>query len=82
MHYSVGENTAKKDVDIIICCGEQSKHTYEGLKDSGKEQIYYFENKEKMHKELDKIIKKGDTVYVKASRGCAFEETVEYLKKF
>lgn len=80
VHYSVGENVAHKDVDIVICCGQQSKHTYEGLKDSGKENIYYFEDKEKMHEHLKDIIKQGDTVYVKASRGCAFEKTVKQLE--
>ena len=42
--------------------------------------IYYFENKEKMHKQLNKIINDNDTVYVKASRGCKFEDTVAYLE--
>ena len=80
VHYSVGENAAQKNVDVVICCGEQAKHIYDGLKDSGKKKIYYFEDKEKMHKELGGIIEDSDTVYVKASRGCAFEKTVEYLK--
>ncbi|MEX1376075.1 MAG: UDP-N-acetylmuramoyl-tripeptide--D-alanyl-D-alanine ligase [Eubacteriales bacterium] len=80
VHYSVGQKAAEKNVDIIICCGEQSWHTYRGITENSEKKAYYFEDKAKMHQELDKIIKKGDTVLVKASRGCRFEETVEYLK--
>ena len=79
VHYSVGEYAAEKDVDVFVCCGEQSKYTFDGLQDAGLNQLYYFENKEKMHEKLKDIIKSGDTIYVKASRGCAFEKTVEYL---
>ncbi len=81
VHYSVGKNAAQKNADLFICCGKQSMHTYVGLKDAGQNHVYYFENKDEMHKKLGEIIKTGDTVYVKASRECAFEHTVEELKK-
>ena len=80
VHHSVGQRAGGKNVDIIICCGEQSLHTFNGVKENSQKRSYYFEDKEKMQKELDKIIKNGDTVLVKASRGCRFEETVEYLR--
>ena len=80
VHYSVGKNAAQKNVDLFICSGKQSMHTYVGLEDAGRANTYYFENKEEMHEKLGGIIKPGDTVYVKASRGCAFEKTVEVLK--
>ena len=81
VHYSVGQKAAQKQVDLFICCGELSRHTYQGLLDAGRMQVYYFEDKPAMHRELNGIIEQDDTVYVKASRGCAFEETVEELKK-
>ena len=81
VHYSVGKNAALKNVDLFICCGKQSVHTYVGLKEAGRANTYYFENKDAMHGKLGEIIKPGDAVYVKASRGCAFETTVEVLKK-
>jgi len=80
VHYSVGKNVATKDVDIIICCGEQSKYTYNGIVENSKTKAYYFDDKDKMHDDLNNIIKTGDTVYVKASRGCRFEKTVEHLQ--
>lgn len=80
VHYGVGTKVAKKNIDVVICCGDLSKHTYVGLGQAENIEVYYFENKEKMHSELNDIIKVDDTVYVKASRGCAFEKTVEYLK--
>ena len=80
VHYSVGKRAGDSGVDVIICCGEQSLHTYNGVTENSQKQAYYFEDKEKMHAELRDIIKVGDTVLVKASRGCRFEETVEHLK--
>jgi len=80
VHYDVGKKAALHNVDVFICCGEMSEYTYNGLKEANRSDIYYFENKEKMHKQLNKIINDNDTVYVKASRGCKFEDTVAYLE--
>ena len=43
--------------------------------------LYYFETKEEAIKKLDNIIKDGDIILVKASRGMHLEEVVEYLTK-
>ena len=38
-----------------------------------------FENKEELKEGLEKYIEEGDTVLVKASRGMALDEIVEFL---
>lgn len=81
IHSAVGKEIAKMNVDVFICCGEMSKFIHENiLKHSDKTSIYY-KDKEMMHNSLKELIKDGDTVFVKASRGCRFDRTVEFLRE-
>lgn len=81
LHYEVGEYAVEKNIDTLICIGEISRNMYEGaINTKGNTKIYYFETQEKFLSECDKIIEKGMTILVKASRGMHFEKTVEYLR--
>ena len=42
--------------------------------------VYHFADKASFFKQADAILKKGDTVLVKASHGMEFPEIVEYLQ--
>ena len=85
----MGEYAAEKGIDVIICTGTLSKHMYEGAAGFGREglqaaqkkEVYYFENRDEMLKELSSILKRGDNILVKASHGMHFEQVVEYLSK-
>ena len=89
LHREVGEYAAEKGIDVIICTGTLSKHMYEGAAGFGREglqaaqkkEVYYFETRDKMLKELSSILKRGDNILVKASHGMHFEQVVEYLSK-
>ncbi len=57
---------------------------YEGALSSRKEkeaEVYYFESRDEMLSELPGLLKKGDTILVKASHGMHFEKVVEFLQK-
>lgn len=79
MHYEVGRYAAEKNIDLIICVGTHSRYTYEGVYyeiDKGKtlSQAMYFMDKENVEDNIASILKKGDTILLKASRGMKFEE--------
>ena len=80
LHYELGEYTAKKAVDEIVCIGEISKNMYEGAKSVRQTGVHYFASQEDFFKELDRIIIPPMTVLVKASRGMKFEKTTDKLK--
>ena len=81
LHFETGEKAACTDIDLIICVGELSKHMYDGAKEKLKDRALYYKTQDDLQRDLSDIIKNGDTVLVKASRGLKFEKTVEFLKK-
>jgi UDP-N-acetylmuramoyl-tripeptide--D-alanyl-D-alanine ligase len=81
LHYKVGSYGAKKGIHRLIACGKLSKNTAEGARAAGCPEVFYFENKEALKKELSALIAEGDKVLVKASHSQAFEEIVGWLKE-
>jgi UDP-N-acetylmuramoyl-tripeptide--D-alanyl-D-alanine ligase len=80
LHRKVGNIAAQSGIDAVICCGERARDIYEGAAEQGSgQEIIYFDNKEKLIGELRNLIRSGDTVLVKASRGMRFEEIVKAL---
>ena len=75
-HKEVGEY-AKDRVDLLISCGEHIDDFKEGFE---KNRIKLYNTKVNLINDLNSIIKPGDVVLVKASRGEKFEEIVEKLK--
>jgi len=76
MHYDIGEYALKSDVDIVFTSGTMSKNTALGAMNKGK----YFETKEELLNALKAYLRKGDSVLVKASNGCAFKTVSDELK--
>lgn len=83
MHKEVGTHLIDKDVTEVIMIGEAAKHIYnELIESSTKKQVYHFENKEEMYKEIHKLISKDNTaILLKASRGMKFEEIIDRIQE-
>lgn len=83
LHGDVGRYAAGLGLDVIICVGELSEEMAREAKaaNTGKSEIHYYPTKEDLLRELQDIIKPGDTVLVKASHGMEFAEIVEKLKQ-
>ncbi|WP_101773035.1 UDP-N-acetylmuramoyl-tripeptide--D-alanyl-D-alanine ligase [Peptostreptococcus faecalis] len=81
-HRRIGKEAAKKS-DVILTSGEASK--YIGLEaiENGfdSENVYHFDKKEDLIKNIQQIIKNDDVILAKASRGMKFEDIVEYLEE-
>jgi UDP-N-acetylmuramoyl-tripeptide--D-alanyl-D-alanine ligase len=81
LHRKLGEYTASKSIDQIICIGELSKNMYEGALSVKSDGVFYFPDCDSFLSSLDKVITAPCTALVKASRGMRFERIAEQLKQ-
>lgn len=80
MHQEVGSYAASKNIDLLICVGELSRHMAEAAKETAPEkEILHFDHKEELIHTLPQLLQKGDTILVKASHFMQFEKLVEKL---
>ena len=81
LHEKVGKEVSKNNVDILIVSGENSKYIAEkAIKDGmNKENVYYFDNGDKIYNFIKKIWRDGDCILFKASNGMRFFEIADKL---
>ena len=80
LHAGVGEFLGKAGVDCLVAVGDLAKHIYDAAQSAPVPECYYCPTKAEALKVLDGVVKPNATILVKASRGMAFEDLVEYLK--
>lgn len=80
MHGEIGRYAAENGVDCLICAGERSKHMYEEAKLSGISEAHWFADRDEMMGQIGDLLKKGDSVLVKASNSMGFAEVVKMLE--
>lgn len=87
LHEKVGEEVVKNKVDLLICAGENSKYIVENAISNGmpEENVYYEENIQNVIFRIEKEMKQGDVILLKASNGMKFynianELTTKYAK--
>ena len=87
MHYEIGVYAIERKIDLVICIGDLSTKIYEGATDHLKKlginskRAIYFKTKEDFLNVYSTMLKKGDIILVKASRGMYFEDIIEKLNK-
>lgn len=81
LHEQVGKEVYQNKTDILMCSGEKAEYIAKKAKEMGmsEENIYYFEDKEKMANKLREIMKQGDVILLKASNGMRFFDIVERM---
>ena len=81
LHKKVGGEIHKNNIDILFCCGENSKYIVEQAEAEGmnKDNIYYMKTQEEIVQKVRKIAKQGDVILVKASNGMKFYELPEKI---
>lgn len=80
LHYGVGQHAAEKEIDLCICIGELSQETAKGAIACSDTEVKHFNTKAEFLTQADSLLKKGDTILVKASHGMEFPEIVEKLQ--
>lgn len=74
-HGEIGKFAAEAGVDLILGVGELAKDLVEAAGTNGQ----HFETKQALIAELPRLIQQNDVILVKASRGMALDEVVDYL---
>lgn len=82
-HCSIGSYAASTGIDIIISIGNFSKAMKKGAEASGADSrnLYAFPTKEEAAVQLGNILRAGDVVLVKGSRGMKLEYIVDYIRE-
>lgn len=79
LHYEVGQHAAEKGIDLCICIGALSKNTAQGAS-TGNGTVLHFKTKIDFLAQANNLLKKEDTILVKASHGMEFPEIIEKLQ--
>ena len=79
LHAGIGEYLAKAGIHCLVAVGELSKHIYDAAKAAGVPVCWHCADKAEAKPVLDSVVRPHATILVKASRGMALEELVEYL---
>ena len=82
-HYKVGLMCVDKNIDCLITIGEMAKNISRGAIDGGMnpDDIYEFDTGAEAIDKLSSIIRNGDVIWIKGSRGMRLEKIVEALDK-
>lgn len=78
-HEVLGMYAAMHGIDLIICVGPESESMFLGAIDIAPRRARYFETQKNLLSILPGLVRDGDTILVKASRGMHLEETVQFL---
>jgi UDP-N-acetylmuramoyl-tripeptide--D-alanyl-D-alanine ligase len=80
-HEEIGKLAGKK-FDVLVTVGARAKFIAEGARQSGMadKNILSFDTAEEAASEVQKLIKKGDLILIKASHSIGLEKVVEEIK--
>ena len=78
-HRDVGEYAAEKKLDILFTYGNQSLFSADSARKSGLENVISFDDKEKLAEKLLEVLRAGDVVSFKASRGMKLEDVIKAI---
>lgn len=76
-HKEIGEYARNSGVEKVICIGDISANTAEAAGDKAT----YFKDKDSFYGAMVELIREGDIVLLKGSRGMAMEEIIDKLKE-
>ena len=87
LHREIGTYVMEKEIDVLICVGALGKEIFDQAdqehvngKGPHKAELYYFATLQEAEKKLLDILKRGDSILLKASHGMHFEKLVEMLQ--
>jgi len=79
MHEDVGRYAASLGLELILCVGKVSRQMFSGAEAVAPGKAQYFETQDELLAALPNLVREGDVILVKASRGMYLEKTVEQL---
>jgi UDP-N-acetylmuramoyl-tripeptide--D-alanyl-D-alanine ligase len=80
-HEKIGREIAEEGMDILITLGEPAGYIAAAARQSGMKNVYTVTTHEEAAQRLQSVIKPGDTVLVKGSRGFKMEKILPYFER-
>jgi len=77
LHREVGAAAARSGLGLLVCVGPSALRMAEGARTGGLTEVATFEGVEALLAELGRLVRAGDRVLVKGSRGMRMERVVE-----
>ena len=82
MHGGIGAYVAEKGIDVLLCAGELSQEMARiATEKSTVTKVCHYATRELLTDDLEKQLRTGDTVLIKASHGMGYQNIVELLTK-
>lgn len=78
-HRLIGQLVSRSNIDVLFGYGQNSKYTVDEARKSPQVQATHFEDKTILAVTLTQMLKKGDVVLLKGSRGMAMETILQAL---
>ena len=81
LHENAGRWAAQIHPDAVLTYGKQARWISRRVRFFDRHAfVEHFSSRADLHRQLSRIVGRGDTVLVKGSRGMKMEETVNFLK--
>lgn len=80
-HLEAGRWAAESGADVLLCTGELAQLYVQGAKEKGMKHAVHLESKDDVLAQLKELVKPGDVIWVKGSRGMKLEELIEKIYK-
>ncbi len=80
-HRNCGKYLADAKIDLLMTYGEKAKFVAESARENGIIRIFSFDDKEELSSKLVSLIKPGDVIAFKGSRGMKLEDVIEKVYK-
>lgn len=78
-HALAGKYMAEAGLDLLITYGPLSRYAAESARENGLKRVFDFQEKEDLIRQLTGMLKPGDVVAVKGSRGMQMEEIIQKI---
>lgn len=82
LHRELGRYAAALDIDRMVFIGRYAEDMYREVKEAGGKELRYYMTVDDYLHAGEQIVRKGDTVLLKASRAMHFERLVPFIKSF
>lgn len=80
-HEKIGTYLADKKVDVLIALGDEARFMAKAAKAAGMNEVYIVTTHAEAAAVLRRIMRQGDTVLLKGSRGFAMEKILPYIER-
>lgn len=80
-HEKIGTYLADKKVDVLIALGDEARFMAKAAKAAGMNEVYTVMTHAEAAAVLRRIMRQGDTVLLKGSRGFAMEKILPYIER-